>query len=91
MSEEREIISLLLGIGVLAFMVRQRQILVNIPYYGLLQSAFLLLFASLTCSVVEEWILNALLNDLQHVTSALSAVVLAIWCWFASQAREAPA
>jgi hypothetical protein len=80
MFEEREVITLLLGVGVAVFIVQQIDLIRSVQHWRLLLTAFGLLFVSLACSVIEEFFLNALLNFTQHLCSALSAVSMAAWC-----------
>jgi hypothetical protein len=89
MFEQREVITLMLGVGVVLFVIRERQTLKSVRNWHLLLSAFLLLFLSLTCSVVEVLIWEPQINLLQHIASALSAIALAAWCWFTLARQEA--
>jgi hypothetical protein len=84
MFEEREVITLLLAIGVLVFIVFQQQTLRSVQNWPVLQTSFALLLASLACSVIEGVFaapVYDLLNALQHICSAASAIMLAVWCW----------
>jgi hypothetical protein len=81
MFEEREVITWLLAIGVMVFALLQREALRHVQNWRVLLASFGLLFASLTLSVVEEVGWNTALNVLQHVCSALGAILLAVWCW----------
>ena len=89
MFEEREVITWLLAVGVMAFALLQRESLRSVQHWRVLLASFALLFASLTLSVAEDVGWNTALNLLQHLCSALSAILLAIWCCltFATQRK----
>jgi hypothetical protein len=88
MFEEREVITLLLGVGVVIFVIRQRDVLRSVQNWPMLCLAFLLLFASLAASVIEVMIWEKVVNWLQHLCSSLSAIALAIWCWLTFVRRD---
>ena len=88
MFEEREVISLLLAAGVMVFVGRQRELLRSVQNWPVLFLAFALLFASFAASVIEGVLWEMVLNWGQHLCSAASAVVLAIWCWMTFARKE---
>jgi hypothetical protein len=89
MFEQREVITLLLAIGVLVFIAIQRETLKSVPNWPVLLTSFLFLLTSLTCSVVEALIWETLIDSIQHLCSGLSAVCMAIWCKLTFLSREA--
>jgi hypothetical protein len=88
MFEVREVMSLLLATGVVIFILLQLDLLKQVQRWHLLITAFLLLYASLACSVIEGVIWEEGLNTIQHLCSGLSAVFLAIWTWSVFHAKE---
>lgn len=91
MFQEREVITLILGVVVFVFALRQRELLCQIQSWPLLFTSFALMLTSLACSVIEGVGWEPFFNFIQHLCSALSALVLAVWCWrtfSASEVRE---
>ena len=89
-----EIVMLLLGIGVLIFVLKNRVGLKRLPASGILMTAFSLLLVSWLATVLEglmESILwNTFFNLLEHAGLAASSLLTAIWCWkaFADKREE---
>ena len=81
MFQEREVFALLLSIGVLVFAVRQGDSLRQIPHWRTLLTSLAMMLASLACSVIEGVVWEPFFNFIQHFCGALSAVLLAVWCW----------
>lgn len=81
MFEEREVLTLLISLAVLAFAFWHRGVLKTQPNSFHLIVAYGLLVASFTCSVLEDVAFKHQLNFGQHLTAAASAIVLARWCW----------
>ena len=85
MVQSSEIISLVLSVGVLLFIVQQRSNLKAIPGWRLLLLSFFVLFAGRVLTIVEDLfpvdVLADVLNSLEHICYAGSAVLLAWWCW----------
>ena len=76
-----ETITLLLGIGVLIFLVDNRNRLRQLPAYQSFIIAFVLLAAGWTLTVLEGLFLGDLLNLLEHICYAISSAYLFWWCW----------
>ena len=80
-----EIVMLLLGVGVLIFILKNRIGLKRLPYYEILMTAFSLLLVSWFATVVEGLIAsllwNTFFNILEHAGLAASSVLTAMWCW----------
>lgn len=81
MFEERELLAVLLSVGVLVFAWRQRTALDVVPNFPCLLMSFGLLTLSFICSALEVVGLSAEINFLQHLMSALSAAALFRWAW----------
>jgi hypothetical protein len=88
MFEQREVITLLLAAGVLAFIVIHRETLKSVPNWPVLFASFLFLFTSLACSVVEGMYWETLIDSIQHLCSGSSGVAMAIWCKLTFVTRE---
>lgn len=81
MMQESEIISFLLGLGVLAFVLVNRKQLKRIPFCSLILGSFSAILAAWTFTILEGFFLKDLFNILEHLGHTLSAVLLALWCW----------
>jgi hypothetical protein len=80
MVQENEIVMLLLGIGVLIFMLGNRQKIKLIPESNVLIASFYTLIAGWVFTVVEEFIWQESFNILEHFCYAGSSVLMAVWC-----------
>ena len=80
---------LLLAVGVVVFIVFQRETLRSVPNWPMLFASFILLFASLAFSVIEDLFWKTLIDSIQHLCSGLSGVCMAIWCKLTFASREA--
>lgn len=78
---ENEVVMLALGIGVFLFSFASRVTLQRISNWKLLRLAFLVLLVAWGATVLEGFCLPTVLNLLEHSCYALSAVLLAVWCW----------
>ena len=91
---ENEIIMLVLGLGVLVFVLLNYFHLKRIPLFGVLLAGFCLLVVGWALTVLEEFFVkdsfwNSSLNFLEHLCYAVSGIVIAIWCWSAfGRAKE---
>lgn len=81
MFEEREVLTLLIALGVFAFSVRHRAILQELPNSFCLILSYGFLVFSFICSLAEEIAWTSQINFLQHLSGALSALVLLRWSW----------
>jgi Na+/H+-dicarboxylate symporter len=81
MIQENEVIMLLLGIGCLAFIVTNRGKMEQIPESRTLVSSFYILIIGNVLTVLEGLLWNDFLNYLEHISYAVSSILLAVWCW----------
>ncbi len=81
MIQESEIITLLVGIGVVIFITANFKRLIRIPSFPILYAAFLLTLSGWVLTVLEGLFLFDLFNFLEHVCYSLSSILIAIWCW----------
>ena len=82
MIASNEVIGLVLAIAVLIFYLWNRSRLHELPAFGILLAAFLSLLAGLVLTILEGVLWQETLNLLEHVGYAVSALLLALWCWF---------
>jgi len=78
--QQNEIILLLLGLGALIFILGNRPRLQLLPRSKILISGFYMLLASWILTILEGFLLGELLNFIEHICYAGSAVLMAVWC-----------
>jgi hypothetical protein len=78
---ENEIVMLLIGVGVLIFILGSRPRLKSLPASNILFAGFYVLLASWTVTVLEGFFWEGVLNYIEHACHAVSAVFVAVWCW----------
>ena len=81
MVQENEVILFLLGVGVLIFILANRQRLKRLPASRILIAGFYVLLAGWVLTILEGFVWNEFLNFLEHTCYAGSAVLVATWCW----------
>jgi uncharacterized membrane protein len=81
MIQENEVIMLLLGVGVLVFMLANWKRLRRLPASRAMSHAFHLLVLASILTVLEGFFWPGPLNFLEHACYAGSALLLAAWCW----------
>ena len=81
MLQENEIIRLLLGLGVLVFVIASRSRLRRVPAWSVLSAAFAVLLIGWIITILEGFIWESALNYIEHLCYAGSAVFLLVWCW----------
>ena len=81
MLNENEVIMLILGIGILSLISVYRSKIKRVFAYETILIAFYLLIASWICTILEDIFFYRIMNLLEHVFFAASAVVTLIWCW----------
>ena len=81
MNDGNETVTLLLGIGVLIFLVENRSRLRQLPAFRLFVFALLVLEAGWLATVLEDYLLGQFLNLFEHVCYAVSSVLIFAWCW----------
>ncbi len=81
MVQENEIIMLILGLGVLLFLLGNRSRIKRFPSSNYLVLAFYLLLTGWILTVLEGFFLTDLLNFCEHASYALSSLSLTTWCW----------
>ena len=80
MIQQDEVILLILGLGVLALLVAYVRRLERLVAWRTMLAAYCLLVTGWALSIPEGFLLQAVLNVLEHVCYAGSSVMLAVWC-----------
>ena len=78
---ENEIVMLLLGFGVLVFILANRAKLKWVQSSNILILGYCILFVAWILTVLEGFFLGDLLNILEHICYAASSILVAIWSW----------
>ena len=81
MVEEKEIIMLVMGIGVYGFTVAYRLQLKRIPRWDVIFLAYRLMLAAWLMTVLEGFFWAGVLNTLEHLCYAGSAAAMTWWCY----------
>jgi hypothetical protein len=81
MIEQNEVVMLVLGIGVLFFVLGNYSQLKRFPSAKVLVVGFSVLLAGWILTVLEGFYLPGLFNYMEHICYAVSTVLLAIWTW----------
>jgi MFS superfamily sulfate permease-like transporter len=90
--EPNEFAMLLLGVGVLIFILSNRKAIKRLPSWGIIMIVFYLQLLTWTATVLEgkakgsSW--NSILNLIEHAGFAASSVLVVIWCWKVFEARK---
>ncbi len=90
MIQENELILLLLGVGVLIFLMTNASQLRRIPEFRLLVASYVTLFLGWAFTVLEGLLWSRLINFMEHLCYAVSSVVLALWIWKVCRSEKEP-
>ncbi len=86
---ENEVIMLLLGTGVLMFILVNRTYVKKVNNWKILTWGYYILLSGWLFTVLEGFFLEYYLNLLEHICYAVSSVLFTVWCWKAAHgARE---
>ena len=88
MIQENEIVMLLLGIGVLMFVLGNRSVIRRVPGSRILIAGFYVQLVGWFLTVLEGFFLEGFLNCFEHVCYAVSALLLAFWCLKINRGKE---
>jgi len=88
MLRENEIVMLLLGGGVLIFILRNRFRLKRLPASKLLISGFYVLFAGWVLTILEDFFWEGIFNCFEHMCYAGSSLLVVFWCWKVFGSKE---
>jgi len=78
---ENEVVMLLIGVGVLIFILGSRPRLKSLPASNILIAGFYVLLVSWVLTVLEGFFWEGLLNYIEHACYAVGSVLVAVWCW----------
>jgi len=81
MIHENEIVMLFIGGGVVILILKYRLPLKRLPASNLLLAGFFTLLAGWVLTVLEEFVWNSFLNYLEHLSYAVSSLLVLLWCW----------
>ena len=76
-----EIVMLLIGVGVLIFILGSRPRLKSLPASNILIAGFFMLLGSWIVTVLEGFFWESFLNYIDHGCYAVGSVLMAVWCW----------
>ena len=77
---ENEIVMLVLGLGVLVFVLANREHLRRVPSFKVLIIGFCVLIVAWLVTVLEGFFWKAYFNFVEHACYAASGVLIAFWC-----------
>lgn len=81
MIQQNEVVMLILGIGVLIFILGKRSQLKRFPSSKILVLGFHVLLAGWVLTVMESLFWGVLLNYLEHICYTIGSLLVAAWCW----------
>lgn len=81
MLQENEVVMLLFGFGVFIFTLVYKTKIKRIHSWKFLLSGFYILLLGWLFTILEGFILKGILNLLEHMCYAISAIIVSIWCW----------
>ena len=81
MLQENEIVMLILGLGVLIFVLSNRSQLKRFQSSRGLMLGFYFLLAGWLSTVLEGFFGKVFFNYLEHMFYAIGSVSVALWCW----------
>ena len=81
MIQQNEIIVLLLGIGVLIFVLNNRKKFHLVPASRILISGFSLILAGWILAVLKGFFWKDFLKLAAHFCYAASSLLMTVWCW----------
>ncbi len=88
---ENEVVMFLFGVGVAVYVRAYRNMVSYLPQWRILVSSFYILLFSWLMTIMESFILPTLLNLLEHLGYAGSAICLLVWCWRVLASNETTA
>jgi len=88
MIQENEFMVFLLGLGAVIFSQANRSRLRHVPSPGILLAGIYVLVAGSLLAILEGFFLQDALNFIEHVCYAVSATLIAVWCWKTFGRRE---
>ena len=90
MIQQSELITLLLGLGVLIFLMANASQIRNIPESSLLIASYVILLFGWIFTVAEGILLSRFNNFMEHLCYAVSSISLALWIWKVCKSGKEP-
>lgn len=81
MFQGKEVVLLVLAIGVLFFIIGNRLRLKKVPASKILIAGFILFFAGWVSTVLEGVFWGKILNLIEHICYVGGSILVARWCW----------
>lgn len=81
MLRENEVVMLILGVGVLFFIIINASRLTNVYSWKLLIAGYCVLLSGWIFTVLEEFFAGHILNYLEHASYLASSALLLVWCY----------
>ena len=81
MLQENEIIMAVLSLGVLTFIYLNDVRLKRVEAFKFLYAGFCAFSAGWVLTVLETFFFKSVLNFLEHMSYAVGAILVAVWCW----------
>lgn len=81
MFRENEVVMLILGVGVLFFIIMNTSRLTNVYSWKLLIAGYCVLLSGWIFTVLEEFFIGQFLNYLEHTSYLASSILLLVWCY----------
>ncbi len=88
MLPENESVMLILGTGVLVFILATRSHLKRLRSWRLLVLGYILILTGWCATLAEHIVCADLFNYVEHAAYALGALVVAYWCWGGMRVNE---
>jgi hypothetical protein len=84
MLAENEIVMMILGIGVLILILRNKDHIKRITSWKTMTGAYYMLLFGWLFTILEGYFMGYYMNILEHICYLISAILLMIWCWRAT-------
>jgi hypothetical protein len=81
MVQENEIVMLVLGLGVLVFIMQSQRRLRMIPHRRTLLLSYVTLLIAWTSTVLEGFVFPHALNIVEHSCYMISMFIMLLWCY----------
>jgi dolichyl-phosphate-mannose--protein O-mannosyl transferase len=89
MLREDEVVMLIMGIGVLFFILLNRGYLKKIESWKVLIWSYIIVLFGWLFTVLETFFLEKYLNLFEHLSYAISGILFTLWCWnFTHKAKQ---
>jgi hypothetical protein len=81
MLQENEVVMFLLGAGLFFFILLNRAQIKRIYAWKILISSYCFLLSGWLLTILEGFFLESIFNFMEHLSYAISAVLLTVWCF----------